>query len=135
MLSDHNFWDILYIIIVDDRHMEAQSDLSLIWLNTTSSDSNLVSEIAQIQDELRSTIDKNLKLFDDEEQCETFIRSQPLIKNIVLLVDNRTAEWMLTRVPYLCQIICTFVVQTASDDAKPLKENYLTKVGSFSSNF
>ena len=126
---------IMYIIFIGDRSREAKSDLFLIWLNTTLNDSNIVSEIDQIQDELRSTVDKNLLLFDDNEQCEAYIRSQPLVKNIVLLVNDTTAEWMLKRVPYFSQVICTYVVQTSSYGQKTLKQNHLTKVCGLNSKY
>lgn len=117
-----------YIICIVDHQSSKEADLSIIWLDATARDPSLIFEIGKVQEELRSTIDKNLKFFDDDEQCESFIRSQPLVKNVILIVDDKTAEYMINRVPYLCQIICAFVVQTASTNETRPKQAHLTKV-------
>lgn len=108
--------------------METKPNLSLIWLDTSLDLTSLVSKSVQVQDELRATIDRNLKVLDDDERCEAYIRSQPLLQNIVLLMDDVTAKWMLNRVSCFCQVICTFVIQVESDIHQRFQHNHQTKV-------
>ena len=113
--------------------METESNLCIIWLDETFVDSKLTSKIIEIQDELRSTVDKDLKFFNNAEQCEEFIRSQPLVRNIVLLVDSVAEEWMIERAQYIYQIICTFTIEAAPNNQASMKQNLLRKV-KFSTN-
>lgn len=111
--------------------METESKLSIVWLDETFPHSQVASEIMEIQDELRSTVDKDLKFFDDAEECEGFMRNQSLARNIILLVDSVAGEFMIERAQYIYQIICTFAVQTTPKNQTPMKQNLLKKVRLF----
>jgi hypothetical protein len=74
---------------------------SLIWLDDTSGDN-------PAQEELRN-LDSNLKLFQNDTECENYIRSQPDQSLIVLIVNGRLGQQIIPRVQDLTQITAIYI--------------------------
>ncbi len=99
----------------------AQNDhtpiFSVVWFCADSIEPNADCSIIKAQNELRSNFDKNLKIFEDDFECECHIRDQPLHTKILFVIDEVSAPAMVKRASYISQIVCTFVyVKQASDD-------------------
>jgi hypothetical protein len=86
-----------------------QMTLSYVWLDASDIKT---SELSNVQKMFQSTINKNLKLFDDEFECEGYVRSLPLTTKTVYIVDDLSAEEVIRRVQNLCQVIYIFVYHT-----------------------
>jgi hypothetical protein len=117
--SDHFLIRIYYL---GSEERDQASIFSLVWLDAYPSESTLGCNIEQIQDELRSNFDRNLKIFEDDFECEYYIRNQPLFTKILFLVDEVSAQIMVERASYISQIVCTFVYRKQDSSNGPRKE-------------
>lgn len=85
---------------------------SLIWLDLSTND---IHENIDIQQQLR-TIINYLKLFDDIDDCEQYIRSLSNDDRIVLLINEKFALDFISRIHELRQIIAIYIYSTDIND-------------------
>jgi len=78
---------------------------SLIWLDLSR---NNIQENSDIQQQLRSIINY-LKLFEDIDDCEQYIRSLSKDDRIVMVVNEKFALEITTRVHELRQITSIYI--------------------------
>lgn len=77
---------------------------SIIWLD----DAQTSEENAAVQEELRLS-DSNLTLFQDDTQCEQYIREQPDQSRFVLIVNGKLGRKIVPRVHDCPQILSIYV--------------------------
>jgi hypothetical protein len=77
----------------------------LIWLDLSR---NNIHENLDIQLQLRSIINY-LKLFEDIDDCEQYIRSLSKDDRIILLVNEKLASEIISRIHELRQIISIYI--------------------------
>jgi hypothetical protein len=85
---------------------------SLIWLDLSG---NNIHENNDIQQQLRSIINY-LKLFEDIDDCEQYIRSLSKDDRIVMVVNEKFALEITTRVHELRQITSIYIYSTDITD-------------------
>jgi hypothetical protein len=78
---------------------------SLIWLDLST---NNIHENNDIQQQLRSIINF-LKLFEDIDDCEQYIRSLSKDDRIVILIHEKFAVEIISRIHELRQIISIYI--------------------------
>jgi len=113
----------LYCLGSEDR--DETSVFSLVWLDAYPTGSTICCNIEKIQHEVRSNFDKNLKLFEDDFECECYIRNQPIFTKILFIVDEISAQTMVARASYISQIVCTIVYRKhdSSDQSSWTEQN------------
>jgi hypothetical protein len=87
-----------------DENSDVQT-MSLVWLDDTIKTSE---EDTAAQQELR-TFDPNLKLFQNDTECENYIRSQSDQSCIILIVNGKLGQQIIPRIQDLPQIIAIYV--------------------------
>ena len=75
---------------------------SLVWLEKIPNDS------MDIQQQLR-TIIHSMKVFDQIDSCEEYLRSSSKIDRIILLVNEQFAQEILARTHDLRQLIAIYI--------------------------
>jgi hypothetical protein len=85
---------------------------SLIWLDYLST--NDTNENIDIQQQLRSIINY-LKIFENIDDCEEYIRSLSKDNRIVLLINEKFALEITTRIHELRQVISIYIYSTDND--------------------
>jgi hypothetical protein len=78
---------------------------SIVWLDNSNdtSDANISG-----QQQLR-TLDPDLKLFNDDNQCETYLKSQCPHSRIILIVNGGLGQKIVPRIQDFGQIIAIYV--------------------------
>ena len=84
---------------------------SLIWLDLPT---NNIHENLDIQQQLRAIINY-LKLFEDIDDCEQYIQSLSKDDRIVILIHEKLATEILSRIHELRQIISIYIYSTDGD--------------------
>ena len=79
---------------------------SLIWLDASVNSSQ---ENVEAQQQLRTSIN-HLRIFEDDEQCENYIRSVPKEDRIVMIVNGPLGRQIVPRIHQLRQVfsICVY---------------------------
>jgi hypothetical protein len=78
---------------------------TLIWLDESV---NTLQESIDAQQRLKSLI-KNLKTFERVESCEDYIKSQPELDRIVLIVSGALGQKIVRQIHQCKQIIAIYV--------------------------
>jgi hypothetical protein len=94
---------------------------SLIWLDYLST--NDTNENIDIRQQLRSIINY-LKIFEDINDCEEYIRSLSKDNRIVLLINEKFALEMTTRIHELRQVISIYIYSTDNDKDYEWSQQY-----------
>jgi hypothetical protein len=103
---------------------------SLIWLDLST---NNIHENIDIQQQLRSIINY-LKIFEDLDDCEQYIRSLSKDDRIVILVNEKFALEITSRIHELRQITSIYIYSTETKEDYQWINQY-KKVRIFSSFF
>lgn len=84
------------------------------WLdNPVDSVSNDILNIQrQIQESLGSI---KLHIFEDEIDCEGFVRDQSLIDKVIIIVNEVMADFFVPRAHKLCQVACILIYYQTED--------------------
>lgn len=93
---------------------------SLIWLDLST---NNIHENIDIQQQLR-TIINYLKLFEDIDDCEQYIRSLTTDDRIVILINEKFALEFISRIHELRQIISIYIYSTDNNEDYQWIEQY-----------
>jgi hypothetical protein len=91
--------------IQEDANLET---FSLIWLDTSFNNSEVN---LKAQQRLRTSIN-HLKIFDDNNKCEEYIRSVASENRLFLIVNNRFARHLVPRIEQLRQLSSVYIYST-----------------------
>ena len=92
----------------NDTSLKYSPDLFHVWLD--DGPDSLPPEIINIQKQIQDSFKaKELHIFEDEIDCEGFIREQLLIDKVIIIVNVRMADFFVTRVHNLCQVACILI--------------------------
>ncbi len=78
---------------------------SLIWLDATV---NISKENIRAQQQLRTSIN-HLRIFEDDNECEEYIRSIPKEDRIVLIVSGGLGQKIVPHIHQLRQVFSIYV--------------------------
>jgi hypothetical protein len=78
---------------------------SLIWLDAAVNSSQ---ENVDAQQQLRTSIN-HLRIFEDDNQCEEYIRSVPEEDRIIMIVSGRLGQHIVPRIHHLRQVFSIYV--------------------------
>ncbi|UJR13245.1 hypothetical protein I4U23_000267 [Adineta vaga] len=92
-----------------EKHDNNLESYSLVWLNGTKSD------YSDNEKRLRQVIN-HLKIFDDIDQTETYIRSVPKEDRIILLTDDQFSHDIISRIHSLPQIFSIYIYNSETND-------------------
>ncbi|UJR19635.1 hypothetical protein I4U23_022769 [Adineta vaga] len=81
---------------------------SLVWLVKSI---NETEKNMDIQQQFRALINY-LKIFQDDNECENYIRSLPKDDRIVLIVNNQIGEELVSRIHHLRQVFAVYIYCT-----------------------
>jgi len=88
-----------------DKHDNNLETYSLIWLDSTV---NQAKEYVETQNKLRQLFN-HLKIFDNVEQCTSFIQSVPKDDRIIFITNDQFGQEILPQIHLLRQIFVIYI--------------------------
>ncbi|CAM2713051.1 unnamed protein product [Rotaria socialis] len=101
--------------VVDNEHPSLPiPKLFYAWLD--NSIDSIPTEVLDFQRKIQASLEnKKLNIFDDEIDCEGFIREQSLIDKVIVIVNTIMAEFFVPRAHNLCQVACILIYYQTED--------------------
>jgi hypothetical protein len=103
-----------------DHNLEA---FSLVWLHTSIDD---IQTNIDDQERLRASIN-HLKIFQDDQECEHYIRSMSTDDRVVLIVADQLGQKLIPRIHELRQLLLIYIY-SMDEKADQQWANQFTKV-------
>ncbi len=93
------------VAILDTSKEKNLETFSLVWLNIRNDG---IQNDTSALDRLRISIN-NSKIFQDDQECEQYVRSLPVDDRVVLIVNDQLGEKFVSRVHDLRQLLSIYI--------------------------